>query len=151
VVAVSPPRRLGAVVALLAVPWSVQTFANGRPPSLVFAWGLANFDPVGITFLWDFLVRYTRGLPSYITAWPLSVGCYVLALASAAVGVRGREDRRVTAGLLAAAGVAQLTLARGFSVQPGRVAWPLGTVACWAVAWWYYGKSRRKPRRSRRG
>jgi len=136
----SPRRRFGAVLALLAVPWSVQTFAGGRPPSFVFAWGLANVDPVGIAFLWDFLFRYTRGLPAYITAWPLSVACYLLALASAAAGTVGREDRRVTAGLLAAAGVAALTLSRGFSFQPGRVAWPLGTVACWAVAWWYYAR-----------
>ena len=136
----SPTRRLGAILALLAVPWSVQTFAGGRPPTFVFPWGLANVDPVGVTFLWDFLLRYTRGLPPFITAWPLSVACYLLALTSAAAGCRGREDRRVTAGLLVAAGVAQLTLARGFSVQPGRVAWPLGTVACWAVAWWYYAR-----------
>ncbi|WP_251344042.1 TIGR04206 family protein [Haloplanus halophilus] len=128
-----------AVLALLAVPWSVQTFAGARPPTFVFAWGLVTVDPFAVTFLWDFLLRYTRGLPPYITAWPLSVGSYLLALASAAGGYAlGREDPRVTAGLLAAAGVAQLTLARGFAFQPGRTAWPLGTVACLAVAWWVY-------------
>lgn len=128
-----------ALLALLAVPWSVQTFAGARPPGFVFAWGLVNVDPFSITFLWDFLFRYTMGLPDYILAWPLSVVCYALALASAAGGsVVGREDPRVTAGLLAAAGVAQLTLARGFSVQPGRTGWPLGTAACWLVAWWVY-------------
>ncbi|WP_251330064.1 TIGR04206 family protein [Haloplanus pelagicus] len=141
-------RRPVAVLALLAVPWSVQTFAGGRPPTYVFAWGLVNADPFGVTFLWDFLVRYTRGLPPYIVAWPISAGCYLLALASAACGrALGREDVRVTAGLLAAAGVAQLTLARGFSVQPGRTAWPLGTVACWAVAWWIYARSSPAPDR----
>jgi len=128
-----------AIVALLVVPWSVQTFAGARPPGFVFAWGLVNFDPFSVTFIWDFLFRYTMGLPDYILAWPLSVGCYLLALASAVGGdAVGREDPRLTAGLLAAAGVAQLTLARGFSVQPGRAGWPLGTLACWLVAWWVY-------------
>ncbi len=127
------------VVALLVVPWSVQTFAGARPPGFVFPWGLVNFDPFSVTFIWDFLFRYTMGLPDYILAWPLSVGCYLLALASAAGGAAvGREDPRLTAGLLAAAGVAQLTLARGFSFQPGRAGWPLGTLACWLVAWWVY-------------
>ncbi|WP_338741976.1 TIGR04206 family protein [Haloplanus salilacus] len=132
-------RTLAAMLALLAVPWSIQTFAGGRPPTYVFAWGLVNVDPVGVTLLTDFLFRYTMGLPPYILAWPLSVGCYLLALASAVAGrVTGREDRRVTAGLLAAAAVAQVTLARGFSVQPDRAAWPLGAVACLAVAWLVY-------------
>ncbi|MFB6196329.1 MAG: TIGR04206 family protein [Haloplanus sp.] len=128
------PITLPLLLALLAVPWSVQTYAEGAPTA-VFAWGLVDTTPVGVTFLWDFL-RYTRGLPAYILAWPLSVGCYLLALASALGGrLVGREDPRVTAGLLAAAGVAQVTLARGFSVQPGRTAWPVGTLACGAVAW----------------
>jgi uncharacterized protein (TIGR04206 family) len=133
--------RLVAALSLLAVPWSVQTFAGGRAPSLVFAWGLVNANPLGVTFLWEFLFVYTRGLPDYILAWPLSVACYLCALGSALGGrAVGREDRRVTAGLLAAAGIAQLTLARGFSVQPGRAAWPLGTLACWLVAWWFYAR-----------
>lgn len=126
------------LLALLAIPWSIQTFAGGHAPTFVFAWGLVNVDPVGVTFLWDFLFRYTMGLPDYILAWPLSVACYAAALASALAGYPDREDPRVTAGLLAAAGVAQLSLARGFSVQPGRTAWPLGTAACWLVAWWVY-------------
>jgi uncharacterized protein (TIGR04206 family) len=130
------------VVALLAVPWSVQTFAGGVAPTYVFVWGLVTTDPFGVTLITDFLFRYTRGLPPYILAWPLSVGCYCLALASALSGrFVGREDRRVTAGLLVAAGVAQVTLARGFSVQPGRTAWPLGTLACLAVAWVVYARS----------
>lgn len=131
-------RSLRPVLALLAVPWSIQTFA-GDAPTVVFAWGLVNAAPFGVTFLWDFLFRYTMGLPPYILAWPLSVACYVFALASAVAGrMVDYEDRRVTAGLLAAAGVAQVSLARGFSVQPGRTAWPTGTLACWVVAWWLY-------------
>jgi uncharacterized protein (TIGR04206 family) len=141
-------RSLSALLALLAVPWSIQTFAGARPPGFVFTWGLVNFDPLSVTFIWDFLFRYTMGLPDYILAWPLSVGCYLAAVASALAGhLFDREDPRVTAGLLAAAGVAQLTLARGFSVQPGRTAWPLGTAACWLIAWWVYRRRAASDRR----
>jgi len=132
------------ILALLAVPWSIQTFAGGRVPTFVFAWGLVNANPVGVTFLWDFLFRYTMGLPDYILAWPLSVACYLAAVASAVAGhLFERDHPRVTAGLLVAAGIAQLSLARGFAVQPGRTAWPLGTLACWLVAWWVYASNRR--------
>ena len=59
-------------------------------------------------------------------------------VASAVVGVvLDREDRRVTAGLLVLAGLTQLSLAYGFSRQPGRFAVPLGTVLCLAVVWWF--------------
>ncbi|ACV48060.1 MULTISPECIES: hypothetical protein [Halomicrobium] len=49
----------------------------------------------------------------------------------------GREDRRVTDGLLLLAGLTQLSLAHGFARQPGRFAIPLGTVFCVAVVWWF--------------
>jgi uncharacterized protein (TIGR04206 family) len=139
-VSARPPARLAVLLALLAIPWSVQTFAGGRAPTFVFVWGLVNADPLSVTFIWDFLFRYTRGLPEYILAWPLSVACYLAAFASALAG--RRENPQVTAGLLAAAGIAQLSLARGFAVQPGRTAWPLGTLACWLVAWWVYALGR---------
>ncbi|WP_435066497.1 TIGR04206 family protein [Haloplanus sp. C73] len=131
------------LLVLLVVPWSVQTFTGGHDPTFLFAWGLVGISPPAVTFLWDFLAA-TAGLPGYLQAWPLSVICYCLALASAFAGVCwDREDPRVTAGLLAAAGVAQVTLASGFSVQPGRTAWPLGALACWAVALWLYTDARR--------
>ncbi|MFA1610714.1 TIGR04206 family protein [Halobellus rubicundus] len=124
--------------ALLAIPWSVQVFAVGDA-TFLFAWGLVNTNPPSVTTLFDFLFVYTRGLPAYILAWPLSTLCYAAALASAAVGWRtGREDPRVTAGLLVVGAVAQFRLAWGFSVQPGRTAWPVASVAFLAVAWWGY-------------
>jgi len=126
------------LLALLAVPWSVQMFAGGDA-TFLFAWGLVNTDPPSVTTVYEFLFVYTRGLPEYILAWPLSVFLYALASASAVVGWRtGREDPRVTAGLLVVAAVAQLRLAWGFSVQPGRVAWPVASVAFLVVAGWEY-------------
>jgi uncharacterized protein (TIGR04206 family) len=116
----------------------VQTFV-GRTPTLVFPWGLLNLDPFGVTTVSDFLFVYTAGLPDYIYAWPLSVLLYLLAVGFAAAGpTLGFEDGRVVAGLLGAAAVAQLTLARGFSVQPGRTAWPVGTALLLAVAAYVY-------------
>jgi uncharacterized protein (TIGR04206 family) len=143
VIAVATPTvrsRLAALgfLGLLAVPWSVQVF-SGRDATLLFAWGLVNTNPPVVTTLPEFLFLYTQGLPEYILAWPLSVGLYLTALASAAVGWRtGREDSRVTGGLLVVAAVAQVRLAWGFSVQPNRVAWPVGTVALLAVATAHY-------------
>ncbi|MFD1599559.1 TIGR04206 family protein [Halobellus rarus] len=126
------------LLALLFVPWSVQVF-SGRDATFLFAWGLLNTNPPSVTTLPDFLFVYTRGLPEYILAWPLSVVLYVLAFASAASGwLLGREDPRVTGGLLVVAAVAQLQLAWGFALQPTRTAWPVGSVALLAVAWWCY-------------
>jgi uncharacterized protein (TIGR04206 family) len=133
------------LLMLLAVPWSVQTFSRGGGTTFVFAWGLFNTSPPNVTFVWDFFFLYTQGLPDYIYAWPISVVCYGLALASGFVGlVFDREDPRVTGGLLVVAGVAQLSLARGFSVQPYRTAWPLGTLAFVVVAWWLYWPAARE-------
>jgi uncharacterized protein (TIGR04206 family) len=133
------------VVGLLAVPWSVQVF-SGRDATLLFAWGLVNTNPPMVTTLPEFLFLYTMGLPEYILAWPLSVGLYAAALASAGVGWwTGREDPRVTAGLLLVAAVAQAQLAWGFSIQPNRVAWPVGSAALVAVAAAYYRSRARRP------
>ncbi|MFB6121030.1 MAG: TIGR04206 family protein [Halobacteriaceae archaeon] len=128
-------RRALAVAALAAVPWSVQTYASGAV-SVVFAWGLLGLDPLSVTTLPGFLDA-TSGLPAYIESWPLSVGLWLTALASATVGaLTDHDDARVTAGLLAVAGGAALDVSTGFSVQPGRTAYPTGTVALWAVAAW---------------
>ena len=131
-------RGLVAVAALAAVPWSLQVFSFGDV-TFLFPWGLVNTNPLQVTTLFDFLFRYTAGLPNYILAWPLGVVLWFCALASAAVGaVAGREDPRVTGGLLVLAGATQVSVALGFSVQPNRVAYPTGTLALWLVAWWVY-------------
>ncbi|WP_410765268.1 TIGR04206 family protein [Haloferax sp. DFSO60] len=131
-------RRLLLVLGAGLVPWSVQTFSTGSP-TLLFAWGLVNLVPLNVTTLFDFLFRFTMGLPDYILAWPVGVVCYLVALASAVVAARfGREDVRVTVAGLVLAGITQLEVARGFSIQPGRTAWPVGTVFLWAVAGYLY-------------
>ncbi|KAB1196864.1 MULTISPECIES: TIGR04206 family protein [Haloferax] len=135
---VSNPVRLVLVLVVGVVPWSVQTFSTGAT-TLLFAWGLLTPSPLSITTITDFFFRYTAGLPDYILVWPVGVVCYVVAVASALSGtIFGREDVRITAAGLALAGVTQLEVARGFSVQPGRTAWPLGTVVLWAVAGFVY-------------
>ena len=129
-------RRLILVLLPLLLPWSVQVFSRADA-TFVFPWGLVNTNPLGVTDLYSFLFVYTAGLPDYILAWPLSVGLYLVGVASVAAGVvagRAYEDPRVTAAALCSAGVAQLSLALGFSVQPYRTAWPTGTFVLVAVA-----------------
>jgi uncharacterized protein (TIGR04206 family) len=129
---------VAAVLSLSLVPWSIQVYGGGDV-TLLFAWGLVNVSPPGVTTLYHFLFVHTMGLPDYILAWPLSVAVYLGALGSAVAGWRrGREDPRVTGGLLVVAGVAQFSVAQGFSLQPNRYAIPLGALAMWAVAWWAY-------------
>jgi len=144
---VPPGRRaVATLLALAAVPWSVQTFAAGGV-TLLFPWGLVNTDPPTATTLFDYLFVYTVGLPDYILAWPLSTGLYALAVGSGVAGLAtGREDARVTGGLLVLAGLAQVSVALGFSVQPGRVAYPVGTAALWTVAWRVYWPAVREGR-----
>jgi len=128
-------RRALAVLALAALPWSVQTYASGHV-TFVFAWGLLGLDPLSVTTLPDFLDA-AGALPDYIESWPLSVGLWLAAVASATLGaVTDRGDARVTAGLLIVAGAVAIDLSTGFSVQPGRTAYPTGTVGLWAVAAW---------------
>ncbi len=114
------------------LPWSVFTTGD-----LVFAWGLVNLDPLHLTTLPDYLFVYTRGLPRRLLAWPVSVLLYLLALGSALLGLVGREDGRVTGGLLVFAGVSGLQFALGMT-RRGLVVVPVGVVLVWTAAWWFY-------------
>lgn len=124
-------RSLVAVLAVLAVPLSVQVYP-GQTTGL-FLWGLATLDPPSVTTFPEYL-RLAGGAPGYIAAWPITAGVWALAAVSAALA--DREDPRVTAGLLVLAGVAALRLSVGFAVQPDRGAYPLGTAVLWVVAAW---------------
>ena len=128
-------RRLGAILALAFLPWTVAV--AGAVP---FAFPFALVDPNtgAVTTIVTYYVAYTTSLPQYLQAWGIGVALYLLAAGSATSGVVfGVEDRRLTAGLLVLAGLTQLSLAPGFSRQPGRFAVPLGTVLCFAVVWWF--------------
>lgn len=74
------------------------------------------------------------GLPDSIVVYPVGVLLSTGALASAASGLVGREDRWVTAGLLALVGPTQLSVAAGFSRRPGYVAVPIVTAVLAVVA-----------------
>jgi uncharacterized protein (TIGR04206 family) len=123
-----------ALVALAAFPWTVLSSGD-----FVFAWGLATLDPLHVTTLSDYLLVYTRGLPNRLLAWPIAVLLYVLAVGYALLGTFApkREDRRVTGGLLALAGVSEFWFALGLR-RPNLVAVPVGSVLLWTAAWRFH-------------
>lgn len=125
-------RRVVALLALLALPWTLVVSPNGT--TLVFPWGLVNPSPLAVTTLYDYLLVYTQGLPDRLLAWPASVLLYAGAIASAlGEPVVGREDPRVTAALLVLAGLNHGVFALGLSGN-GTAAVPLGTGLLWAGA-----------------
>ncbi|MFC7136053.1 TIGR04206 family protein [Halobaculum litoreum] len=132
----TPRRLLLAVLLCGVVPWSVQTFTDSSVPFLRFAWGGLSFAPV----------VYARTLVEYLSLsgsplvvpWVIATGCWLLAVASAALAFVGREDPRVTAGLLVLAGAVNASVALRFGIQPLRTGYPVGTLALWAVAAWRY-------------
>ena len=127
-------RRLLVLLALAFLPWTA--FATG---DFVFAWGLVTTTPVHVTTLPDYLFVYTAGLPQRLLAWPVSTLLYLLALGGSMVGtVFGKEDGRVTGGLLALAGASQLWFAVGMVSRSEVLVIPLGTVLLWTAAWWFY-------------
>ena len=129
-------RRFLVVVALGFVPW---TLVAGSDLTYVFPFGLLNDDPWTLVWVHDYL-RFSRyGRSAAIESWLLGVGVYVGALASALGGVAGREDRRLTAGLLVVAGVSQFPLVEAFSRRPGTLALPVGSLLLVVAAWWLYG------------
>ena len=135
----SPRRRLAAVACLGLLPWTV-VLLDGEA-SLVFGFGLANTNPPTLVNLYDYLFVYTGGLPGRLQAWPAGVVLYVGALASAAGGLRSFEDPRLTGGLLVFAGLSHGHVAYGlyrvYGTSPATVL-PVGALATWAVAWWFY-------------
>jgi uncharacterized protein (TIGR04206 family) len=129
-------RRLLAILALFVVPWSFVD-AGGRV-TIVFPFGFVNFAPLSLEDIVSFVTVDTIGLPQFLLAWPVGVGIYLLAVASAVSGVvLGREDRRVTALLLVLVGLTQLRMAIGFSGRIGTYAVPVVTVCALALVWWF--------------
>ena len=156
------PRTSGRVewllvVALLAVPMAVVPGEDA--PTLVSLWGFVTLGGDGGALggypVWAYFLDQPRpfaSLPPSIRAWPLAVGFHLFAAASATFGVvAGREDRRVTGGLLLLASAATLWVAAGLGVRFGvgaTAGWlavlPVGTVATAAVALLAYGRDLRR-------
>lgn len=129
-------RRLAVVVLLGLFPWTVLII--GSELTLVFPAGLVNTNPLQFVSIYDFFVRFTAGLPSFIDSWRTGVLLYSVALASALSGVVWREDPRITALALVGAALSQVGVFLGFNRRLGYVALPVGTVVILAAVWWYY-------------
>jgi uncharacterized protein (TIGR04206 family) len=122
------------VVGLLAVPMAVVPVDGDL--TLVSLWGFLNTAAPGAGAgvsgypVWAYFLDQPRAfgsLPASIRAWPLAIGFHLLAAASAIGGVAlGREDRRVTGGLLALAAAASLWVSVGLATRLG-----VGTTAGW--------------------
>jgi uncharacterized protein (TIGR04206 family) len=140
------------VAALLAVPMAVVP-GDGEP-TLVSLWGFVTLGGDGAGLggypVWAYFLDQPRPfatLPPSIRAWPLALGFHLLAAGSATSGVAlGREDRRVTGGLLVLAAAATLWVAAGLGVRFGvgaTAGWfavlPASAVTTLAVAAWAYG------------
>jgi len=143
-------------LALLAVPMAV--IPAGGDLTVVSLWGFLNTAPSGSGLggypVWAYFLDQSRpfaALPASIRAWPLAVGFHLLAGASAAAGVAlGREDRRVTGGLLVLAAAASLWVSVGLATRFGVgttsglfTVLPVGAIATLAVAVAAYGSDLR--------
>ena len=128
-------------------------------PTLVSLWGFVTLGGDGAGLggypVWAYFLDQPRPfatLPPSIRAWPLALGFHLLAGGSATSGVAlGREDRRVTGGLLTLAAAATLWVAAGLGVRFGvgsTAGWlaviPASTVATLAVAAVAYGGDLRR-------
>ncbi|WP_096390893.1 TIGR04206 family protein [Halopenitus persicus] len=151
---------LAATVGLLVVP--VTVIAGESTYTLVSLWGLVTvaIAPGGDVAvsgypIWRYLLEQPLSfgaLPTSVRAWPLALAFHLLALASAATGVAwGREDRRVTAGLLVLAGIASLSVAVGigsrYGLGPLGAVWrvvPMAAIGAWGCAIALYGPALRE-------
>jgi uncharacterized protein (TIGR04206 family) len=137
----SPGRRLAAIAALAVVPWTVILIYG--EVTLVFPFGFVNTNPPELIDTYTLLVVAKGGLPRNPQLLPLSILFYLVALASAAAGLVGREDARFTAGILVLAGLSHLGVAYAFSHRLAYTPVPFGAVLMFGVAWWYYWPSLR--------
>lgn len=136
-------RRLGTLLAVGVVPWLVVLDPGAI--DLVFAWGLFDARTVTFVSLLDYLLVHTpgpAGLPGHLLAWPLGALFYLLALASAALSVVGREDRRITALLLALA--AAMCLRLWWGLPSGSPTVPLGAALLFAFVRWFHAEDLRR-------
>jgi uncharacterized protein (TIGR04206 family) len=136
--------RLLAHLLLGVSPWVLVVWPTGAYAVSALFW--VDVAPLGITTLPGFLAASGGPLPAHLLAWPVATLCYLGALASALAGRWDREDRRLTAGLLALAGVALVRFVGGVSVQRAITAFPLGSgllLAAAAAEYWFGVLTRR--------
>lgn len=131
-----PGRRLALVLFAGLVPWVVVVTDPDSTISLVFTVGFVTLDPLHLTPIWDYVSAVRGGLPPALSMWPVATFLYVLAVVSAVIGWQfGREDRRLTGGLLVVAGLSLLPVALAVGRPEAVTAVPVGTIGLWLVAW----------------
>jgi uncharacterized protein (TIGR04206 family) len=131
---------LAAVCGLSIVPW-VALPNGGGELTFVMSWGLVNTNPWHALAFPEYLGA-TRGfgtLPWSLQVWPISLGFYIGAVASAASGVLiDREDPRLTAGLLVLSAVGSTMVWWGLTGRGVSGPIPVGVIATGVVVWWFY-------------
>ncbi len=133
--------RSGVTVIAIAglLPWLVVMGESGSI-TLVFAFGLLNPDALHLTWISSYLTTLTRGVPRSLLAWPAATLLWISALGSGIIGLTtGREDRRVTGGLLALSGFSLIPVSLAVGRPTSVTAVPVGTVLLFVIAWWRYG------------
>ncbi len=151
---VSPTPAVVAVLALLSVPMTVVPSGTGDL-TLVTLWGFVNTgaaDPSASHHLypvWSYFGDQTRPfrvLPASIRAWPLALGFHLIAVASVLLGRGfGREDVRVTGGVLVLGALSTLWVTVGVASRFGvggaaglLTVVPVGTIATLSVVIVWY-------------
>lgn len=129
-------RRLPALVLPGVLPWAVVTWPGGY--YLVFAAGWTMGGVSSFQWLPSILAAGGSGAPA-VGPWLVGLLLYGLALASAALALVDREDRRLTTGLLSLAGASVLLFAVRSSAQRGILAVPVGVVTLWVAALYVHG------------
>ena len=131
---------LAAICGLVVVPWVAVPNGAGDL-TFVMSWGLVNTNPWHALNLSEYLGA-TRGfetLPWSLQVWPISLGFYTGAVASAASGVAlDREDPRLTVGLLVLSAVGSTMVWQGLLGRGSWSAVPVGVLATGVVIWWFY-------------
>jgi len=126
-------RRAALVLAAGLVPWAIIPYEQGA--ALLFSVGQVTQTPFAFQPVYRYLVQ-GGPLPRPLLAWPMATFLYLLGVTSFGLDLLGAEDRRVTAGLFALAGLDLLYFAVAFSsVRLRVVAIPVGVVLLWLVAW----------------
>jgi uncharacterized protein (TIGR04206 family) len=134
---ISDRRRLLLVALVGVLPWTLVE--TSTVTTLFFPFGFLNLEtPTHVVTIYGYLFVHTQGLYQFVYAWPLGVLLYLLAFGSAVLGLFDREDRRLTAGLLALVGLTQLQFALGWGSLPGNLGIPVATITTLMLVWWVY-------------